>query len=192
MCDKHCAKIADKLGMKPLQQKTLCTALEQIYAGKKNAWSLKTRSETYHYFTKENRLPCLNARKELFRFQAEYLPLITSITKLWTTFQVRYLTAAATWASTREATIPGVLTWWWDIHHGSYNEISIYDVFRAEWQLYKYYLTRVDEASPSTMKYSLTQQLLRQDPELYQIAVTLRADGLWKLISVPMLANRAL
>ena len=42
------------------------------------------------------------------------------------------------------------------------------------------------------MRHSLCQKLLQQDPEIYRMTVTLRADGIWKLLSLPMSINGAI
>lgn len=163
--------------MKPLRGENLKTALGKIYEGRESAWQLKTDAETYHYFTAANRPPRPQSGKGPFRFVVKRTPFDAPNEQLWDTFQGRYPTAAAAWTAQRKATVPGVLVWWWDLHHGKHPETCINDVFKAEVQLYKHHSSGEMGMSPAIMRYSLTQQLLRQDPELYRLAVTLRADG---------------
>lgn len=161
------------------------TALEQIYEGRDNAWRLKTSTETYHYFRASNCPPRPQAEQGPFKFTAERNPYNTPWEQLWRKFRTRYPAAATAWTTQSTATIPGLLSWWWDVQLQKYPETCISEVYKAELQLYKHHSSRGGGTTPSIMRYSLSQQLLRQDPDLYRLAVTLRADGVWKLPRLP-------
>ena len=58
-------------------------------------------------------------------------------------------------------------------------------------ELYKFHCVERG-GPPSIMRHPLCQQLLRQDPELYRLAVTPRTDGIWKLLGIPTRMNGAI
>ena len=42
------------------------------------------------------------------------------------------------------------------------------------------------------MRFSLASQLLRQDPEVWRIAVTLQKDGVYRLVAIPSAPDEGL
>ena len=175
--------------MKPLQGEELMTALNQIYEGSDDPWGLKTEADTYDLFTAANRPQRPRKALGLRLHQAERFSYRAPSGLLWEAFQAQYPAALTAWSRDGAATLDGVLTWLWDTTDtAEYPKHSIIDVFEQETEMYRFH-SREATASLPIKRHTLLQQLLQQDPELYRITVTLRGDGVWKLISLPTLMD---
>lgn len=93
-------------------------------------------------------------------------------------------------------TMKEVVSWWWTEKVGTgHQEHTIADVVREDFNMHHHHIRLPDrkpETPLPTTLYSLAQQLIRQDPLLYRIMVTLRPEHAWKLISYPCFLRKSL
>lgn len=127
-------------------------------------------------------------------YPAKITPYTVPSEQLWKEFEKRFPAGAQTWEGLGATYVVDMLTWWWkdSVERSPGDprrvESTINELFKAEFDLYKFH-TRKDEPQLRIMRHSITQQLLRQDPAMYRLAVTLRADQAWKLVSLSLLIN---
>lgn len=91
----------------------------------------------------------------------------------------------AGWLEQGTVTLQGIFAWWWE---AKFDRTTIAEIAEQECSMYRHHMRQTGKDANTTipiMLHSLIQQLVRQDPALYRLIVTLRPDHKWRLMSYP-------
>lgn len=188
ICYSHRQQLALKLGLRAAQNSVdLNELLNKAWEKGKEPWKLKTDLETYRLFKPSHRPPRpIEALGPYEFFHAEKQQYKPKLDDLWKEFR-RHVkeNVVAGWNEVKAATLEGMFSWWWE---DKFDGITIATVIEQESAMYRHHTRQkggTADTSIPIMLYSLVQQLVRQDPSCYRLAVTLRPDHAWRLVAYP-------
>lgn len=165
-------------------------ALSVVRHEQKGPWELKAGSH-YELFRRARRPARPNEALSSHRFPAKIPQYSAPGGLLLGDLDTRYPAEMAGWRKYGDTILRGILSWWESERITGHPEATIADIAEAELQMYRHHA-----ADPSSslhhMRHSIVQQLIRQDPFLYRLAVTLRGGHAWRLMSIPGLMNEVL
>ena len=188
ICFVHRRQLASKFGIRTAKTSEELTGnLETILDGSDDPWDLKTVPETYRLFKPSHRPPRSTEALGPYRFpppeEPPYKPAADDLKKGFRRiFRER---AIAGWEETKATTLRGGFSWLWE---GEFDIMTIANVAQQESAMYRHHMRlagREAKIAVPILLYSLVQQLVRQDPAIYRLTVTLRPDHAWRLISYP-------
>ena len=190
VCTKHQQKLAELLGLRELKKRELASVLQIIHTGRDDPWKLKTHASTYKYFLPDQRPKRVYEQKEAFRFPDQNEPYSIPSGALRRELGTKY--PMREWENNDAVTMRHVLSWW-QTQEGplGYTEKTIRDVWEEEMAMYSYHAKNTVELQEA-MRFSLVSQLLRQDPEVWRIAVALQDDEVYRLVAIPSAPDESL
>ena len=153
---------------------------------------MKTDDLTYKLFRrserpirprKANRAPWNLLHPDTWRVDAD---------KLIEGLEEEFPGATKRWKKGGVAVFPGMFDWLWAPPQNNPIGSMIIEMAKTELEMVQFHSKNCHILLQQHLQHSLLQQLVRQDPMLYRLAVTLRNDKQWKLIAYPALINKAL
>ena len=187
-CSFHLRGIAKRIGLRTnaVTDPVLMQRLSDVCANRFSLLKLKTDPDKLNWWLRNARP--WNAKDSLGSYriprqdQGELRPrpdrLLDVVARLLDMDAV-YINAE--FERVGSANLP-IFSWW-------FKDKELEHIINTEFELYKFHLTELDGRSnlgwSRIQYYSLTQQLMRQDPLYWMAYVALRPDHAWRLVSYP-------
>ncbi|RDW72128.1 hypothetical protein BP5796_08162 [Coleophoma crateriformis] len=194
-CFAHTRLMGGTIGLntRHLNEQALRARLQTIYDRRLDIGRLKTEVPTFEWFRRANRNAHPTDGLGVYRFVHSTVPEFEYVPKLVLQHVQMILGLPANTDVLKQFQEDGTITapvfkWLYD-----YPELE--EMIDLEFLMYRYHLRETPSRKHwgwcRNMYFSITQQLIRQDPVYYMLYVGLRPDKKWRLISFPYYTKNA-
>ncbi|KAI9889933.1 MAG: hypothetical protein M1814_004656 [Vezdaea aestivalis] len=198
VCYMHTRSLAVRFGLKvsELRYNELVKILEMINQGWNSLAAIKTDPKTYILFCKSHRPSQLADDHGVYRFPSLPSEKFSFNQDCGLSNVGIGYDAIDQWDKEGSIHLKSLFSWWWsekiDTPAGKW---CLGDLLDTEFEMYDYHLEDVGRAHNKgwlrNAVYSITQQIIRQDPVYYATYCALRPDKKWRLVSYPYYAKFA-